>query len=169
MEYETLARAMFARDLLRPACVGEITAAEWMARAYNRLVASGLSHEAASALTEAWRNNTFTIDQQVVDWLTAARSRMPVWLLTNQMDDFDEAMAGTGVLEQVDGVINSADVGVAKPEPEIYRIAAAKVGVAVEHCLFVDDLLENTTAAADLGMTTVLYRSFADLNGVLNA
>lgn len=163
----TLARLVFAREFLYPACVGEITAAEWMARTRDRLIESGLSDDATSALVRTLRDKNYTIDQQVMDWLAAARTRMPVWLLTNQMDDFGDTIAGTGDLEQVDGVINSAEVGVIKPEPEIYHIAAAKVGVALEHSLFVDDLLENTTAAAELGMATVLYRSFADLNGVL--
>lgn len=168
VEYETLARAMFARDLLYPACAGEITAGDWMGRAANRLLETGLSHEAALSLVQAWRSRPFWIDQQVMDWLAAARRRMPVWLLTNQMDDFAEAMAGAGVLERMDGVINSADVGVPKPEPEIYRIAAGKVGVPLEHCLFIDDRSENIDAAAELGMTTVLYRSFGDLHGVLD-
>ena len=46
----------------------------------------------------------------------------------------------------------------AKPEPEIYRRAAERIGLAPEACVFVDDAEVNVRAAEALGMRGVVYR-----------
>lgn len=60
------------------------------------------------------------------------------------------------LLEQhFDEVVISADVGLRKPDPAIFRLAADRLGVAVEDCVFVDDLDLNVAAAQRLGMAAV--------------
>jgi beta-phosphoglucomutase-like phosphatase (HAD superfamily) len=49
-------------------------------------------------------------------------------------------------------VISSAEEGLAKPRPEIYRRAAARLGLPPEACVFVDDYEANVRAAEELGM-----------------
>ena len=46
-----------------------------------------------------------------------------------------------------------------KPQPEIYRLAAERLGVAPEECVFVDDLRENCEGAEAVGMTAIRHRS----------
>jgi putative hydrolase of the HAD superfamily len=60
--------------------------------------------------------------------------------------------------ELFDGVVISGDEGMHKPQPEIFRLGAARVGLAPEECVFVDDLRENCDGAAAVGMTAVLHR-----------
>jgi epoxide hydrolase-like predicted phosphatase len=57
-----------------------------------------------------------------------------------------------------DAVVISGEVGLNKPEPEIFRLGAEKVGVAPEECVFVDDLHENCEGAEAVGMTAILHR-----------
>ncbi len=57
-----------------------------------------------------------------------------------------------------DGVVISGEVGLHKPQPEIFRLAAERVGAAPERCVFVDDLRENCEGAEAVGMTAVLHR-----------
>lgn len=57
----------------------------------------------------------------------------------------------------VDEVVLSGEVGLRKPDPAIYRLAADRLGVAVEACVFVDDLPGNVAAAEALGMVGVLH------------
>lgn len=54
-----------------------------------------------------------------------------------------------------DGVVISGEVGVRKPDAEIYALAAQSVQLAPEACVFVDDLPGNLKPAAELGMATV--------------
>ena len=60
--------------------------------------------------------------------------------------------------EMYDGVVISAEVGLHKPQPEIYRLGAERIGLPPEECVFVDDLRENCEGAEGVGMTAVLHR-----------
>jgi putative hydrolase of the HAD superfamily len=60
--------------------------------------------------------------------------------------------------EMFDAVVISGEVGTHKPEPEIYRMAAERLGLPAEDCVFVDDLRENCEGAEAVGMTAVLHR-----------
>ena len=62
--------------------------------------------------------------------------------------------------DMFDAVVISGEVGMRKPEPRIYRHAAAAVGLDVTECVFVDDLQVNIKAAVELGMVGILYRDY---------
>jgi epoxide hydrolase-like predicted phosphatase len=57
--------------------------------------------------------------------------------------------------ELFDVVVISGEVGMRKPEPEIYRLTAARLGLSPEQCVFVDDLRPNVRGAAAVGMVGV--------------
>jgi epoxide hydrolase-like predicted phosphatase len=61
--------------------------------------------------------------------------------------------------ELFDAVVISAEVGMHKPQPEIYRLAAERLAVEPGDCLFVDDLKENCEGAEAVGMTAVRHRT----------
>ena len=64
-----------------------------------------------------------------------------------------------GAIEELfDGIVISGDVGLHKPEPEIFRLGAERIAVGPEECVFVDDLRENCAGAEAVGMTAVLHR-----------
>ncbi len=70
---------------------------------------------------------------------------------------------GTGVYERApleifDATVISGDVGLHKPQPEIYELGAGRIGVPVERCIFVDDLRENVEGAEAVGMAAILHR-----------
>ena len=60
-----------------------------------------------------------------------------------------------------DDVVRSDEVGVRKPDPEIYLIAAARAVAAPEACVFVDDIPVNVEGARAVGMAGVLHRHAA--------
>ena len=60
--------------------------------------------------------------------------------------------------ELFDAVVISGEVGIHKPQPEIYILAAQRLEVPPEECVFVDDLRENCEGAESVGMTAVLHR-----------
>ena len=63
--------------------------------------------------------------------------------------------------ELFDGVVISGDVGLHKPQPEIFRLGCVRVGLEPGQCVFVDDLRENCDGAEAVGMTPVLHRGAA--------
>ncbi|MBV9444283.1 MAG: HAD family phosphatase [Streptosporangiaceae bacterium] len=54
-----------------------------------------------------------------------------------------------------DTVVISGEVGMRKPEPEIFRHAAATLGLDPRECVFIDDVDANVAAAVACGMTGV--------------
>jgi putative hydrolase of the HAD superfamily len=61
-----------------------------------------------------------------------------------------------------DVVVISGEVGMRKPESEIFVYAADLLGVPLTECVFVDDLSPNVEAAQALGFRAILHRSYAD-------
>lgn len=57
--------------------------------------------------------------------------------------------------EMFDAVVISGEVGLRKPEPAIYRLAAQRIGLDPEQCVFVDDLAPNVRGAVDVGMVGI--------------
>jgi len=58
-----------------------------------------------------------------------------------------------------DEVVLSYEVGMRKPEPEIYILTAKRLNLKPEECLFVDDAEENLAPAKELGMKTILFKN----------
>jgi putative hydrolase of the HAD superfamily len=57
-----------------------------------------------------------------------------------------------------DDIVLSGAVGLRKPDPAIYHLAAGRLGATPGDCVFVDDLAGNVHAAAELGMVAVHHR-----------
>jgi putative hydrolase of the HAD superfamily len=56
-----------------------------------------------------------------------------------------------------DTVVISGEVGMRKPEERIYLHTCEQLGLAPEHCVFIDDLEHNVRTAEALGMTGILH------------
>ena len=84
-------------------------------------------------------------------------------LLTNNVREWAPLWrAKLPELEEIfEVVVDSAFVGLRKPEPEIYKLTLDRLGhgLRAEECLFVDDLEVNCEAARALGMTAVRFES----------
>jgi epoxide hydrolase-like predicted phosphatase len=66
------------------------------------------------------------------------------------------------VMDEVfDEVVISGQVGLRKPDPEIFRLTARGLGLAPEACVFVDDLRWNVEAAEAVGMHGVVHEDTA--------
>ena len=96
-------------------------------------------------------------DETMLDALRAARRQgVKTGLVSNSMGRgrYDRSLFP----ELFDGVVISGEVGMHKPEPEIFHLGAEKIGLAPAQCVFVDDLKENCAGAEAVGMTAILHR-----------
>lgn len=59
-----------------------------------------------------------------------------------------------------DAIVISGEVGLRKPEPEIYRYAANVLDLTPAECVFVDDMKPNVTGANAIGMTGVHHTDY---------
>jgi putative hydrolase of the HAD superfamily len=97
-------------------------------------------------------------DEAMLEAVRRARSAgIKTGLISNSWGDglaYDPAL----MEELFDAVVISGDVGLHKPQPEIFHLGAERIGVAPEECVFVDDLRENCEGAEAVGMTAILHR-----------
>ena len=72
--------------------------------------------------------------------------------------------------ELFDEMIFSGEVGLRKPDPEIYLMAASKIDKDPSGCVFIDDLKVNVKAAEALGMAGIHHvsteKSVGELKGL---
>ena len=83
-------------------------------------------------------------------------------LLTNNVREWEPLWRSKlpEVEELFDVIVDSAFVGLRKPDPAIYSLTLERLGgVAPERCVFVDDLDVNCDTARELGMTAVRFES----------
>jgi len=163
----TTKKVAFAQEAVLPLLLGEITSQEWAEAIADGL--AGLVPEAQTAyeLALALLESPFHADDEVVALLRRARVRVPLVLVSNAALELESDLHSMGLGDLADHVVNSARVGLAKPDPRIYRLAAELAGTPPERCLFVDDSEENVEAAAALGMRTVHFREPVDLERAL--
>ncbi|MFE7113908.1 HAD family hydrolase [Streptomyces sp. NPDC057654] len=162
----TTAKVAFEPATDLPMLLGEIGEEEWI-----ESIALGLSGqvspELARELATTLLGSPFSVDEEVVALLRRVRTHVPLVLVTNATTRLEDDLLTMGLDDLADHVVSSARVRLVKPDREIYELAAARAGVAVERCLFVDDRLENVEAAVALGMTGVHFRESADLRAAV--
>jgi len=159
----TLAAAAFAPPRLRPAITGAITDEQWRSTVAADLADACGSTDRALALVTAWSDLLPRVDHEVVALLTSAREVATVALASNATTRLERDLARQGLDALADIVVNTARIGVAKPDPRVYLIAAERVGAPVGRCLFIDDTAANVSAAREVGMTAVHHRTLEDL------
>jgi putative hydrolase of the HAD superfamily len=137
---------------------GSITFAEYLA---------GLEQRAPEILGRPLDGDAFirfsTARGLQVQWPVVHRIRalrangIGLALLTNNAREFADAWrASFPVTELFAVVVDSSEVGLRKPDPRIYELTCARLGVEPEVAVFLDDNLENVAAARALGIESVL-------------
>jgi putative hydrolase of the HAD superfamily len=98
----------------------------------------------------------------MIDFVARQReSGLRTALLTNNVREWEPLWrAKLPELEQIfEIVVDSAFVGMRKPDPAIYELTVERLGggLRAEECLFVDDFEHNCAAARELGMSAVCF------------
>lgn len=102
------------------------------------------------------------------------KSRYKLGLLSNSTSRSQlELRFAPGRLGSIfDEIVSSGEIGIIKPQPEIYHYIAAKLGVLPEECLMIDDTESFCVGAQDAGMEAVYFESTAqataDILKILN-
>ncbi|MBB4633511.1 HAD-IA family hydrolase [Sphingosinicella soli] len=75
--------------------------------------------------------------------------------------DAQKAAAVEAILARFEHVIESAEVGVRKPDPRVYRMMCDALGLEPQACAYLDDLGINCKPAAAMGMAAIKVTSEA--------
>ena len=86
-----------------------------------------------------------------------------VALCTNNVPSFVERHKRNGDFDIFPVQIISCEVGMRKPDREIYEFILKKLNVRAEECVFIDDRPVNVEAAKSVGMNGILFRDIKQL------
>jgi putative hydrolase of the HAD superfamily len=98
---------------------------------------------------------------EMVEALKRIRVRLKTGCITNNLPANAIGSAGgrtfyiAEVMALFDHVIESAKIGLRKPDPSIYRMMVEALGVDAKRCIYLDDLGVNLKPAREMGMTTI--------------
>jgi epoxide hydrolase-like predicted phosphatase len=157
---ENAVKRLFRED---PAALADLRRLETGAIAENEFelsFARRLGLNEASDLIDSMFRGMRPSEPMVAAVRAARASGTRTGLLSNSWSTshYDRGM----LAELFDAVVISAEVGLHKPQPEIYLLAAERLGEDARGCVFVDDLRENCAGAEAVGMTAILHRDVAE-------
>jgi len=153
MEYEDLVRLVFESETSRKASVGAISEeAHWeaVARRLNR------PQEIEAIRAEFFAGDV--LDRGLVNFIRSLRPRWKTGVISNAWSGMRAYITAQKFDDAFDGLVMSAEVGVAKPKAEIYLLALEQLGVSPGEAVFVDDFDENVEGARAVGMSAIHFR-----------
>lgn len=130
----------------------------WRAYAAQLAERLGLAREDGLALLREWPYERFMVPAPGARaLLQALRERgLRIGVLSNTLPNVAVTLQAIGLADLVDVALSSCALGVHKPDPGAFRLAAERLGVPPQAVLFVDDRLENVEAARAVGMRALL-------------
>jgi putative hydrolase of the HAD superfamily len=104
-----------------------------------------------------WTRDVLVPREGAVEVLDELRRRgFRLGLISVCSEEVPRLWGETELASRIDEPVFSCSVGVAKPDPRIYRIAAERLGVETGDCLFVDDQPNFVEGALAAGMDAVV-------------
>lgn len=105
---------------------------------------------------QAW-NGIFNDEiEPTVSLVRALRSRVKVGVLSNtNAIHFEYLRERMSVLRELEHVYASHEIGSRKPDAECFQHVLARMSVAPQRTVFIDDVLENVEAAQSLGIRVI--------------
>src|SRR5690349_4493090 len=155
LERATIEAVLSSSPEHRAAQIGQMTADEAFAAAGARL---GLDGPLLRALAEDAYLSDF--NTRLADVVRALRAEgVRVFALTNTLSTEAEILARPEFAGVFEGLVSSHDVGLAKPDPAIYRALLDRLGVQPADVVFVDDLPGHVEAAQAAGLHAVQFQT----------
>jgi putative hydrolase of the HAD superfamily len=115
----TLQKKAFDLYLLNQAITGKISDEDWRAEVTNQIQTAYPDSLAAEAVHQ-FTNKPAKIDDAVIQLLNQFRVGRTIYLITNATSGLTRDITALGLVTFFDGVINSSEVGIAKPEKNFF-------------------------------------------------
>ncbi len=153
LTYRDLEKIIFESETSQRASAGEIPEeAHWQA------VAEALRLpriEADKVTAEFFAGDR--ADQTLLNYLRGLRPEHKVCLISNAWSGLRAFIARNKFDDVFDHMVISAEIGVMKPDPRIYRLALEELAASPEESVFIDDVLANVEAARLVGMAGIHF------------
>ena len=118
----------------------------------------------------AWRTDLETLYPQTKEILEQLGQEYELGIIANQLPGLEERLKDFGILDYFSAIFSSADLGLAKPDPAIFRLALQKTNCLPHQAIMIGDRLDNDIVPAKrIGMKTIwIKQGFSRLSQVKN-
>ena len=109
------------------------------------------------------------VDDSLVLLIRKLKQSYKIGLLSNASGTYlRPILKEYGINDLFDTDIISAEVGIIKPDPEIFKLTLSRLETVPKEAVFIDDNAYNTEAASTLGVHSILYKDLASLKEILS-
>jgi putative hydrolase of the HAD superfamily len=159
----SIPRAAFEPALLQQVVTGRITDYDWRCEIANRLATACPTSRAKEAIA-TWSTPVGEVNREVLELIIQVRKSCRIGLITNATDRLGQDLEVLGLPQHLDFIINSSEVGFAKPSSEMFLHALAVADARPDETVFIDDTLCNIASASAMGFTVHHYTGVAGLD-----
>jgi putative hydrolase of the HAD superfamily len=123
-------------------------------------------------LLEKIINEEFYIDEELLKKIFEMRREYKTGLISNFSNELRKRIENEWAFESAfDEIIISCEVGLVKPDPEIFNLMLDRLGVRADESVFIDDRIKNIDGAKKMGFHTVFFtnkeRAMEELTRIL--
>ncbi len=154
MDYDDIDKAVFASESSKRASLGEISEETHWLEVLKKL-------KLPASESQAFQSAFFggdVIDRELIQYIRALRGKFHTGLISNAWSGLRGYMTKEKMIDAFDSLTISAEVGAAKPQSKIYKLALQQANVNADEAVFVDDATVNIEACEKLGMKGVLFK-----------
>ncbi|MEU7991331.1 HAD family phosphatase [Streptosporangium canum] len=145
-------------DVWAAGSIGAITEGEVHRAVADRL---GLtSQHVETFMADIWKQYLGVPNTELIEYARRLRSRCHTAILSNSfVGAREQEQAAYGFEDLVGRIVYSHEVGMSKPDPRIYALTCARLGVLPEETVFLDDVGGFVAGARDAGIHAIHYQN----------
>lgn len=140
-------------ELRRQRDLGFISAHQYITEAAQ---STGLSE----AETEYHMHDEWVQNEAFIQLIQQLRPQCKTALVSNAASDVRQFVPGLDLTALCDELIVSAEVGMVKPNPQMFALACERLGVTPDQAIMIDDVKDNCDGARAAGLQTIWYHSY---------
>ncbi len=167
LEPRTIIQVAFSPELGPEAVTGRLTYREWMDAIRERVI--GQYGDGVAGALDEWEANVGLVDTEMIAMLRAVRTHTTAALLSNGTTRLRRDLHVLDLLDEFDEIFNTAELGIAKPDPDVFLLVCEALEVAPADALFVDDLIVNVDGARVAGLRAHQHLDRAGTEAFLRA
>jgi putative hydrolase of the HAD superfamily len=113
-------------------------------------------------MADMWVEYLGVPNTELIEYARGLRPRLRTGILSNSFVGAREReQAAYGFEDLVDEIVYSHEVGMSKPDPRIYALACARLGVRPEETVFLDDVERAVQGAREAGIHAIQFKDNA--------
>lgn len=150
LEPRTILAVGFEPELGEAVMTGRIDYRTWMDTIRERVLAT--HGDGVRGALDEWEANVGLVDVPMLEVLRAVRRHATVALLSNGTTRLRRDLEVLDLTDEFDVIFNTAEIGMAKPDPQVFHHVLGELEVTADEAVFIDDMEPNVEGARSVGI-----------------